>query len=194
MNNTRPPVLGFAAASGTGKTTLLEKLIPLLKNTSLRIGLIKHSHHNFEIDKPGKDSYRLRKAGASPILLVSNHRQAIMTEFDTITEPLLEDQLKFFDDKELELILVEGFKAEAFPKIELYRSCLNNMLIFPNDPNIIAIASDEKINITADNTNLSIHQINQLIPPPILDINNPNSIVNFILDQFLDIRKNNQKI
>lgn len=179
------PVLGFAAVSGTGKTTLLSKLIPLLKNSGLRIGLIKHSHHNFEIDKPGKDSYRLRQAGASPIMLVSSHRRAMITEFDVVRDPLLEEQLQFFDHSELDLILVEGFKAEKFPKIELHRPSLKQNLIFPNDPNIIAIASDEKITISVDNTNLSTQQTAQLILPDFLDLNDPILIKDFIINRFL---------
>jgi molybdopterin-guanine dinucleotide biosynthesis protein B len=101
MKKHTPPLLGFAAASGTGKTTLLTKLIPLLKKSGLRIGVIKHSHHNFEIDKPGKDSYQLRKAGASPIMLISNKRRAMITEFDDISIPRLKDQLTFFNTTNL---------------------------------------------------------------------------------------------
>ena len=186
MKNTLP-ILGFAAASGTGKTTLLSKLIPLLKAENLRIGLIKHSHHNFEIDKPGKDSYTLRQAGASPVLLVSSHRRAMITEFTTISEPKLQDQIKLFDHSELDLILVEGFKAENFPKIELHRPSLKNNLIFPHDPNIIAIASDEKIIMTTENTNLSNSQISQLSIPHTLDLNNPSLIATFILSTFLNL-------
>ena len=185
MKNFPIPVLGFAAVSGTGKTTLLSKLIPLLKSSGLRIGLIKHSHHNFEIDKPGKDSYRLRQAGASPIMLVSSHRRAMITEFDVVRDPFLEEQLQFFDYSELDLILVEGFKAEEFPKIELHRPSLKQNLIFPNDPNIIAIASDEKITMSADNTNLSTQQTAQLTLPPFLNLNDPNLIKDFILNRFL---------
>lgn len=81
MKNAKVPILGFAAFSGTGKTTLLTQLIPILKQKGLRIGLIKHSHHDFQIDQPGKDSFRLREAGASPVMLVSTHRRAIITEF-----------------------------------------------------------------------------------------------------------------
>jgi len=179
------PILGFAAASGTGKTTLLTKLIPLLKNSGLRIGMIKHSHHNFEIDKPGKDSYQLRKSGASPIMLISNRRRAIITEFDDISYPRLQDQLKFFDDSELDLILVEGFKAEEFPKIELHRPSLKETLIFPKDPNIIAIACDAEIKITTHNSKLNTEQILLLKTPPILALNNPTMVTDFILNDFL---------
>lgn len=174
MQHASIPILGFAAFSGTGKTTLLEQIIPLLKQQGLRIALIKHSHHNFQIDQPGKDSFRLREAGASPVMLVSSHRRAIITEFATAQEPKLDDQLKLFDQSELDLILVEGFKAEAFPKIELHRAAINKPLLFPNDPNIIAIATDTPL-ITANS-------------PIQLDINQPDMIATFILKKFLRLK------
>ena len=185
MKNAQIPVLGFAAFSGTGKTTLLTKLIPLLKTSGLRIGLIKHSHHNFEIDKPGKDSYRLRAAGATPIMLVSSHRRAMITEFDPVKEPQLNDQLKAFDQSNLDLLLVEGFKAEPIPKIELHRPSLKNKLIFPADPNVIAIATDSEINLSPSNTDLLDIQIAELSVPLLLDINEPRHIASFILNNFL---------
>jgi len=171
MKNAHIPILGFAACSGTGKTTLLVKLIPLLRESGLRLALIKHSHHNFEIDKPGKDSFRLREAGATPVMLVSSHRRAIITEFNEVSEPRLDDQLKEINQSELDLILVEGFKAEHFPKIELHRACLNKPLLFPNDPNIIAIATEAE---TLIDTSLLR-----------LDINEPQLIAEFILNVFL---------
>lgn len=171
MKNAQIPILGFAAFSGTGKTTLLTKLIPILKQSGLRIALIKHSHHNFEIDKPGKDSYRLREAGASTVMLVSSHKRAVITEFNEIKEPTLDDQLKILEQSELDLILVEGFKAEIFPKIELHRPSLKKPLIYPNDPSIIALASDDPA--------LENHS------PTYLDINNPQLIADFILNNFL---------
>jgi molybdopterin-guanine dinucleotide biosynthesis protein B len=164
-------MLGFAAFSGTGKTTLLTQTIPILKHYGLRIGLIKHSHHNFQIDQPGKDSFRLRAAGASPVMLVSTHRRAIITEITSEKEPLLDDQLKLFDQSQLDLILVEGFKAEQFPKIELHRPSLNKPLLYPNDPNIIAIASDVTLEAPGYLTQL--------------DINQPEMIAVFILNQFM---------
>jgi molybdopterin-guanine dinucleotide biosynthesis protein B len=174
MQNAKIPILGFAAFSGTGKTTLLARLIPMLKSNGLRVGLIKHSHHNFEIDKPGKDSFRLRAAGASPVMLISKSRRAIITEITPEKEPRLDDQLKLFDQSELDLILVEGFKAEPFPKIELHRPLLNKPLLYPDDPHIIAIASDCALET----------------PPQLtqLDINRPEVIASFILNQFM--RKN----
>ena len=183
MKNAHIPILGFAAFSGTGKTTLLAKLIPILKKSDLRIGLIKHSHHNFEIDKPGKDSYTLREAGASPVMLISSHRRAIITEFNQIEEPTLDEQLKEFDQSKLDLILIEGFKTEPFPKIELHRPSLKKKLLFPNDSNIIAIATDTEIKTTSQNTALSTTAL-----PTILDINNPDNIAQFILDKFLGIQ------
>lgn len=171
MQNAHVPILGFAAFSGTGKTTLLTQIIPILKQYGLRIGLIKHSHHSFQIDQPGKDSFRLREAGASPVMLVSTHRRAMITEITPEQEPRLDDQLKLFDQSALDLILVEGFKAEQFPKIELHRPSLNKSLLYPNDPNIIAIATDEVLEIPDTLTRL--------------DINQPEMIANFILQQFM---------
>lgn len=171
MKNALKPVLGFAAASGTGKTTLLTQLIPILKQHGLRIGIIKHSHHNFQIDQPGKDSFRLREAGASPVMLVSRSRRAIIAEIDPQEEPRLDDQLKVFDQSELDLILVEGFKAEKYPKIELHRPSLKKPLLYPHDADIIAIASDSPLDAPG-----------YLIK---LDLNQPSMIAEFILSKFL---------
>lgn len=166
------PVLGFAAASGTGKTTLLSRIIPLLKTQGLRIGLIKHSHHDFQIDQPGKDSFRLREAGASPVMLVSSHRRAIITEITPQQEPSLQLELKHFVHCDLDLILVEGFTGEEFPKIELHRTLLNKPFLYPNDANIIAIASDSTLNLPEHLTQL--------------DINNPKIIADFIQNLFIN--------
>ncbi len=172
MLNNSIPILGFAAASGTGKTTLLTQLIPLLKQQGLKIGLIKHSHHNFEIDKPGKDSFRLRAAGASPVMLVSSHRRAVITEFEQPLEPRLAEQLPAFENMGLDLILVEGFKAEAFPKIELHRTELNNPFFYPDDANIIAVATDAA----------ELALPTQMVK---LDLNNPQMIAEFVETIFL---------
>ena len=171
MQHAQVPILGFAAFSGTGKTTLLTLTIPVLKRLGLRIGLIKHSHHDFQIDDPGKDSFRLRAAGASPVMLISSHRRAIITEITPEREPRLDEQLQLFDQSELDLILVEGFKAEPFPKIELHRPSLNKPFLYPYDPAIIAIASDCRLE-TPD-------YLTQL------DINQPEMIAGFILNQFM---------
>ena len=174
MRHAQIPVIGFAAYSGTGKTTLLTQIIPILKRRQLRIGLIKHSHHNFEIDKPEKDSYRLRAAGASTVLIASKHRRAIVSEIEPGQEPQLDDQIKALDQSKLDLILVEGFKAEKFPKIELYRPILKKPLLYPNDPSIMAVATDCELDLPDD-----------LV---LLDINDPNMIAEFILNRFMENR------
>lgn len=172
MQNARIPLLGFAAFSGSGKTTLITELIPILKANNLRIGLIKHSHHNFAIDKPGKDSFRFREAGADSVMLVSRQRRAIITEMSAPKEPELDEQLCYLDQAVLDLILVEGFKAEKFPKIEIHRPSLGKPLLYPDDSSIIAIASDSHLNL----------------PEPLvaLDLNNPPMIAKFILNHYLN--------
>lgn len=172
MLHSQIPIVGFAASSGTGKTTLLTQLIPILKKQNLRIGLIKHSHHSFEIDQPGKDSYRLRKAGAMTVLLASKHRRAIITEIEPAQEPRLADQIKLIDQSALDLILVEGFKAEPFPKIELHRPSLNKPLLYPEDRSIVAVASDIPLDLPE-------HLIG-------LDLNDPSMIADYILNRFME--------
>jgi molybdopterin molybdotransferase len=157
------PVLGFAAYSGTGKTTLLEALLPLLTDTGLRIGVLKHAHHNFDVDKPGKDSYRLRKAGASQMLISSRYRHALMTETPD-EEANFEYLINRFDHQLLDLILVEGCKNIAFPKIELNRQQVGKPWLYPSDDNIIAVASDSELEL----------QI------PTLEINDLDAICQFI--------------
>ncbi|MGD1502535.1 bifunctional molybdopterin-guanine dinucleotide biosynthesis adaptor protein MobB/molybdopterin molybdotransferase MoeA [Vibrio harveyi] len=135
------PILGFAAYSGTGKTTLLEALLPKLTDAGLRIGMLKHAHHNFDVDQPGKDSHRLRKAGASQMLISSRNRFALMTETPE-SESEFDYLLTRFDEEKLDVVLVEGCKNIAFPKIELHREEVGKPWLHPNDENIIAIASD----------------------------------------------------
>ncbi len=146
QNSQRPnlPLLGFAAYSGTGKTTLLEALLPKLTAAGLRIGLLKHAHHDFDVDKPGKDSYRLRKAGASQMLIASRNRHALMTETPD-AEAEFDYLLTRFDAEKLDVILVEGCKNIAFPKIELHRAEVGKPWLYPHDQNIIAIAADEAV-------------------------------------------------
>jgi len=136
------PVLGFAAFSGTGKTTLLENLLPLLAEQGISVAMVKHAHHEFDIDKPGKDSYRLRKAGARQMLVASSKRQALMTENVIAQEPRLDELIQRLDLNDIDLVLVEGFKHIPFPKIELHREALGKPLLYPQDSNIIALASD----------------------------------------------------
>ncbi|QFT09802.1 bifunctional molybdopterin-guanine dinucleotide biosynthesis adaptor protein MobB/molybdopterin molybdotransferase MoeA [Vibrio sp. THAF190c] len=138
------PLLGFAAYSGTGKTTLLEALLPMLTESGLRIGVLKHAHHDFDVDKPGKDSYRLRKAGAGQMLISSRKRHVLMTETPE-AETDFDYLLTRFDTDKLDLILVEGCKNIAFPKIELHREEVGKPWLYSNDSNIIAIAADIQV-------------------------------------------------
>lgn len=171
MPSPLPPVLGFAAFSGTGKTTLLTQLIPLLKNRGVRVGVIKHSHHDFEIDVPGKDSYRLRSAGATPLMLVSPYRRVLIEEFDKLSEVDLQQQLACFPCQDIDLLLLEGFRDQAIAKIELHRPSLGKALLYPDDPNIIAVASDQALPLPETMTPL--------------DLNNPETIADFIVEKFL---------
>lgn len=170
------PLLGFAAYSGCGKTTLLTKLIPLLHERGIRIGMIKHAHHEFDIDTPGKDSYVLRKAGAEQMLIASSKRWALMVETPEQAEAELSTLANQLDQSRLDLILVEGFRHEAFPKIELHRPALQQPLLCVQDKNIIAIATDAALSAT--------------VIIPILDLNDPTQIADFIQAEILDQHAN----
>jgi molybdopterin-guanine dinucleotide biosynthesis protein B len=172
IQNAHLPIVGFAAYSGTGKTTLLRKLLPLLKARGIRVGMVKHAHHTFEMDQPGKDSYELRKAGAAQMLIASRSRWALMVERPTEREPRLDEVLLELDQAALDLILVEGFKDERFPKIELRRRGLKGKPFFPEDDNIVAVATDDPSEL---HTGL-----------PILDLNSAEAIADFIADQVLN--------
>ena len=168
-----PPMLGFCAYSGTGKTTLLTKLIPVLKNKGLKIGLVKHAHHLFDIDHPGKDSYELRKAGACEMMVASAKRWALVHESpDRPDNHALEDLLPHLSLKELDLILVEGFKHEPLAKIELHRPSLGKPFLFPKVGGVVALATDEVPD--------------EKIQLPVLDLNQIDEIAEFILKSFLE--------
>ena len=162
------PVIGFAAYSGTGKTTLLRQLIPLLRDQGLRPGVIKHAHHQVEFDVPGKDSYVLRKAGADQVLLASDRRWALMGELAEPKEPELPVLLQRMDLNGLDLVLVEGFRHLAFPKIELHRPSLGKPLLCEQDQTIIAVATDEAVDLPRS--------------LPRLDINDVEAIADFVGD------------
>ncbi|HBC3538327.1 bifunctional molybdopterin-guanine dinucleotide biosynthesis adaptor protein MobB/molybdopterin molybdotransferase MoeA [Vibrio parahaemolyticus] len=166
------PILGFAAYSGTGKTTLLEALLPKLTEAGLRIGMLKHAHHNFDVDKPGKDSYRLRKAGASQMLIASRNRFALMTETPE-AEAEFEYLLTRFDEDKLDVVLVEGCKNIAFPKIELHREEVGKPWLYPHDDNIIAIASDSA-------------ELDSELPQ--MNINDLDAIAQFVLQYVQDVK------
>nr|WP_297458466.1 molybdopterin-guanine dinucleotide biosynthesis protein B [uncultured Halomonas sp.] len=139
------PLLGIAAWSGTGKTTLLEALLPRLAEHDLRVAVIKHAHHSFDIDQPGKDSHRLREAGAVPMLIASKSRFALMMETPGQQEAdlaMLIDQVRPLKP---DIVLIEGFKAWPLPKLELHRPALDKPLLATQDPWIHAVASDEAL-------------------------------------------------
>ena len=142
MSEKKPIVIGFCAYSGTGKTTLLAKLLPKLVEKSICIGMIKHAHHKFDTDQPGKDSYQLRKAGAKRMLVSSSARWALIHELGDDKEATLEELIETVAHPSLDLILVEGFKHERFNKVELHRQACGHKPMYPQDPNIIAFVSD----------------------------------------------------
>jgi len=157
-------VFGFAGWSGSGKTTLIEQLIPRFVERGLKVSLIKHAHHSFDVDHPGKDSYRHRLAGASEVMVVSDMRWVIMHELRGEPEPSLEEQIERVSP--CDLLLVEGHKRHPLPKLEIWRRENGKPLLHPGDEHIVAIASD-----TALETGL-----------PRFDLNDYKSIEDFILN------------
>lgn len=137
------PVLGIAAWSGTGKTTLLTQLLPHLRQAGLNVGVIKHAHHEFDVDQPGKDSYELRSAGASPMLVASKKRFALMQETPDQTEPDLNALLAMMHNHQPDLVIVEGFKTWPIPKLALYREGVGEVSLL-DDAMLQAAALEKK--------------------------------------------------
>jgi len=155
---------GFAGWSGSGKTTLIEKLIPRFTGRGLRVSLIKHAHHTFDVDHEGKDSYRHRHAGATEVLVTSSRRWVLMHELRGAQEPSFDEQIRHFSS--CDLLIVEGFKHAPIPKLEVWRAATGEGLLHPQDPHIVAVASDAKVD-----TKL-----------PLLDLNDDAAIAEFILN------------
>ena len=169
------PILGFCAWSGTGKTTLLRQLIPRLNRRGLRVSAIKHAHHHFDLDQPGKDSFELRKAGAAQTVVCTRTRMAMITEFDAAhEEPPLEAIVAQLDPARADLVLVEGYKDIRFAKIELHREALEKPYLFEQDDSVVALACD--------------HPPPPNLPIPALDLNDIDDIARFICEDFFPRR------
>lgn len=136
-------VIGLAGWSGAGKTTLLSRLVPHLIGEGARVSVIKHAHHGFDLDKPGKDSWVHREAGATQVMISSTKRWALLNELRGDLEPSLFELLAKMAP--VDYVIIEGFKAQGHRKIEIYRAENSKPLMFPNDPNIIAVATDTRV-------------------------------------------------
>jgi molybdopterin-guanine dinucleotide biosynthesis protein B len=145
-------VIGLAGWSGAGKTTLLTRAIPHLLKDGLRVSVIKHAHHAFDVDVPGKDSWKHREAGASEVLVSSSQRWALMHELRGAAEPRLPELLAKMS--RVDLVVVEGFKREPHRKIEVYRAANEKPLLFPDDPGIVGIATDTAVETTLPTAHL----------------------------------------
>ena len=170
----KPYAIAVVGNSGAGKTTLLERLIPALKGKGHRVGVIKHDAHRFDIDHPGKDSHRLTAAGADTMMITSADKLA-MVKRHAASPPIEELLERYFSD--MDLVLVEGFRGSALPKIEVHRKDFRRALICRgerNDPQLAAVASDEPLDVDV----------------PVLDLNNPEAIAEFIASLLPGIDRN----
>jgi molybdopterin-guanine dinucleotide biosynthesis protein B len=158
-------IFGLAGWSGSGKTTLLTTLIPELVRRGVTVSTIKHAHHEFDIDKPGKDSWLHRQAGASEVMVASSRRFALMHELREAAEPSLAELVTRMAP--VDLLLVEGFKRDSHPKLEVHRPSVGKPFLYPEDPHILAIASDEVL----------------AVPLPLLPLGDAAAIADFILGQ-----------
>jgi molybdopterin-guanine dinucleotide biosynthesis adapter protein len=158
-------IFGISGWSGMGKTTLIEALIPLFTARGLKVSMIKSAHHDVDIDKPGKDSFRFREAGAMQVILASGRRWALMSELRDDPPPTLEELVGHLSP--CDLVLVEGYKAVGLPKLEVFRPSLGKPFVHADHPGVVAIASDAPIPAE--------------IVLPIMDLNDPPTIAEFIL-------------
>ncbi len=159
-------IFGLAGWSGSGKTTLMTALIPELVSRGITVSTLKHAHHAFDVDQPGKDSWRHRQAGAREVMICSENRWALMHELRGAPEPSFEELVRRMSP--VDLLLVEGFKRHPHPKIEVHRRSLGKPLLYPEDPFVVAIASDEVL---------------LELPLPCLPLSDEGAIATFILAQ-----------
>jgi molybdopterin-guanine dinucleotide biosynthesis adapter protein len=157
-------VFGIAGWSGSGKTTLIEKLIPQFTARGLAVSVIKHAHHGFDLDRPGKDSFRHREAGATQVLMLSNDRWVLMHELRGAAEPTLDEQLRLLSP--CDLVLIEGYKAAAVPKIEVHRPGHGKPPLWVDNPHVVAVATNDDIDC----------------PLPKLPLDDGAAVADFILD------------
>jgi molybdopterin-guanine dinucleotide biosynthesis protein MobB len=165
------PVIGFVAPSGTGKTTLLRKLVPVLRERGLGVGYLKHTHHDFDVDRPGKDSHEIADAGADQVMIASDRAWALMTRNTTTTDPVALTER--FDAERIDLLLVEGFHRARYPKIEVHRAATGNPPLYPEDDDIVAVVTDRHLPGEA---------------PPALPLGDPAAVADFILARLRDAR------
>lgn len=158
-------VFGLAGWSGSGKTTLLTNLIPELIERGVTVSTIKHAHHEFDVDKPGKDSWLHRQAGATEVMVASSKRFALMHELREAPKPSLDELVARMAP--VDLLLIEGFKAHAHQKLEVHRPSVGKPFLYPDDPHIVAVASDEAITV----------------PLPVLPLADAARIADFILGE-----------
>jgi len=163
-------VLGFAGFSGSGKTTLVEKLIPALKLKGLRVSVVKHAHHHFDIDHPGKDTYRHREAGAFEVIIASDKRMALMREYEVVKHPSVHHLLAELYEG-VDWVLVEGYRDSDLQKIEVWRSASGKPSLYPHDDFIVAVATDSPEQLPAP-TGL-----------PVLDLNDTVAVADWLLSQ-----------
>lgn len=168
------PVVGFVGASGSGKTTLITRVLPLLRAEGLRVGVLKHAHCGFDMDRPGKDSYRVRESGATEVLIASRSRWAHLAELEgDLAEPPFRELLARFDPVRVDLVLAEGFAREAYPKIEVHRPALGEPpRCWPADPMVIAVATDAPLAVRR--------------PVERLDLDAPAQVAAFLLKRLVE--------
>ena len=167
-------MIGCVGWSGAGKTTLLARLIPTLIARGLSVSTLKHAHHDFDIDRPGKDSHTHRLAGATEVLVSSSQRWALMHEVRDAGQPSLRDLLRRLSP--VDLVLVEGFKLEDYPKIEVFRPSVGKSLIQPDDPFVVGVASDVALSLTV----------------PVLPLDRPDMIADFVCGHAVPVHRAGQ--